>query len=100
MQAMESVMQGGAIARRRFLGSAAALGAGAAIGASLSFPSFGVPLAAAGRPDLVHDELIRQLTDGVRALRGARPGEAARGVAATLRLLAVHYRASGVDTDV
>jgi hypothetical protein len=100
MQAVESVVPERALARRRFLGSAAALGAGAAIGTTLSFPSIDVPLAAAGRRDLVHDELIRQLKDGVRALRGARPGEAARSVAATLRLLAAHYQASGVDTQI
>ena len=88
------------VSRRRLLGSALVLGAGATIGSTLSFPSLGVPLAAAGRPDLVHDELIRQLKDGVRALRGARPGEAARGVAAVLRLLAAHYQATGVDADV
>ena len=99
MQVMKSGVQGGPLPRRRFLGSAAALGAGATIGATLSFPSIGVPLAAAGGKDLVHDELIRQLRDGVRALRGARPGEAARSVAATLRLLAAHYQATGVDAQ-
>ncbi|HZI80393.1 MAG TPA: hypothetical protein VFD69_12820 [Vicinamibacterales bacterium] len=99
MQAMKSGVQGGPLPRRRFLGSAAALGAGATIGATLSFPSIGVPLAAAGGQDLVHDELVRQLRDGVRALRGARPGEAARSVAATLRLLAAHYQATGVDAE-
>ena len=95
MQAVESN-----VSRRRLLGSALTLGAGAAIGTTLSFPSIGVPLTAAGRQDLVHDELIRQLKDGVRALRGARPGEAARSVAATLRLLAAHYQANGVDTQI
>jgi hypothetical protein len=95
MQAVESN-----VSRRRLLGSALTLGAGAAIGTTLSFPSVGVPLTAAGRQDLVHDELIRQLKDGVRALRGARPGEAARSVAATLRLLAAHYQANGVDTQI
>src|ERR1051325_2478457 len=88
------------VSRRRLLGSALVLGAGATIGSTLSFPSLGVPLAAAGRPDLVHDELIRQLKNSVRALRGARPGEAARSAAATLRLLAAHYQASGVDAEV
>jgi hypothetical protein len=95
MQAMELT-----IPRRRFIGSAVALGAGAAIGTTMSFPAGGVPLAAAGRQDLVHEELIRQLKDGVHALRGARPGEAARGLAATLRLLAAHYQANGVDDDL
>jgi len=88
------------VSRRRVLGSALTLGAGAAIGSTLSFPTIGVPLAAAGRPDLVHDELNRQLEEGVRGLRGARPGEAARTAAATLRLLAAHYRATGVDDQV
>jgi hypothetical protein len=92
MQAVESN-----VSRRRLLGSALTLGAGTAIGATMSFPTVGVPLAAAGRQDLVHDELIRQLKEGVRAMRGSRPGEAARGVAATLRLLAAHYRGNGLD---
>ena len=100
MQVKEYEGQERALARRGFLGSAVVLGAGAAIGTTLSFPSTGMSLLAAGRTDLVHDELIRQLTENVRALRGARPGEAARSVAATLRLLAAHYQASGVDTDV
>lgn len=95
MQAVESN-----VSRRRLLGSALTLGAGAAIGSTLSFPTIGVPLTAAGRPDLVHDELIRQLKEGVRALRGARPGEAARTAAGTLRLLAAHYQATGVDDQV
>jgi hypothetical protein len=95
MQAVESN-----VSRRRLLGSALTLGAGAAIGSTLSFPNVGVPLTAAGRPDLVHDELIRQLKEGVRALGGARPGEAARTVAGTLRLLAAHYQAGEVDAQV
>jgi hypothetical protein len=94
---MESVGQEQALPRRRFLGSAAALGAGTAIGATMSFPALEMPLMAASRRDLVHDELIRQLKTGVRELQGARPGEAARAVASTLRVLAVHYQASGVD---
>jgi hypothetical protein len=88
------------VSRRRLLGSALIAGAGATIGSTVSFPSLGGPLAAAGRPDLVHEELIRQLKAGVRALRGSRPGEAARTVAATLRLLAAHYQTTGVDADV
>ena len=94
---MESVVQDGAVARRRFLRSAVTLGAGTAIGATMSFPSMGVPVAAAAGQSLVHDELIRQLKEAVRGLQGARPGEAARSLAGTLRLLAAHYRATGVD---
>jgi hypothetical protein len=102
MHALESavqngVVQDGALARRRFLGSTLALGAGAAIGTTLSFPSLGVPLAAAGRQDPVHEELIRQLKEGVRGMGGARAGEAARQVAGLLRVLAVHYQTSGAD---
>jgi len=93
MQAVESN-----VSRRRLLGSVLTLGAGAAIGSTVSFPSPGVVLTAAARENLVHEELIRQLKESVRALRGARPGEAARGVAATLRLLAAHYQTSGLDT--
>jgi hypothetical protein len=92
MQAVESN-----VSRRRLLGSALTLGAGAAIGSTVSFPAMGGAVAAAAGQDLVHDELIRQLKAGVRGLQGARPGEAARSVAATLRLLAAHYRATGVD---
>ena len=92
MQAVESN-----VSRRRVLGSALTLGAGAAIGSTVSFPSMGVPVAAAAGRDPVHDELIRQLKEGVGGLQGARPGEAARSVAATLRLLAAHYRAIGAD---
>lgn len=95
MQAVESN-----VSRRRLLGSVLTLGAGAAIGSTMSFPSPDVALTAAARQDLVHDELTRQLKDDVRALRGTRPGEAARGVAATLRLLAAHYQTSGVDAQI
>jgi hypothetical protein len=87
------------VSRRRLLGSALTLGAGAAIGSTVSFPSSAVPLAAAGRQDLVHEELIRQLKEGVRGLQGARPGEAARSIAATLRLLAANYQANGADEE-
>lgn len=99
MQVKENGGRNRALARRRFLGSVVALGAGAAIGTTMSFPSMDAPLVAAGRQDL-DDELIRQLTQSVRALRGARPDEAARSTAATLRLLAAHYHASGIDADV
>jgi hypothetical protein len=92
MQAVESN-----VSRRRLLGSALTLGAGAAIGSTMSYPSLGVPLAAAGRKDLVHDELIRQLKTGVRGMRAERPAEAARSVAATLRILAAHYQATDQD---
>jgi len=98
MQAVASAVESN-VSRRRVLGSALTLGAGTAIGATLSFPAVGVPLASTARGDLVHEELIRQLKEGVRALRGARPGEAARTVAATLRVLAAHYQATGVDQD-
>jgi len=95
MQAVESN-----VSRRRLLGSALTLGAGAAIGSTMSFPSAGVALAAAGRQDLVHEELIRQMKDGVRALRGGTPGAAARSLAATLRVLAAHYQSADVDAQV
>ena len=95
MQALESN-----VSRRRLLGSALTLGAGAAIGSTMSFPSAGVAVAAAGRQDLVHEELIRQMKDGVRALRGSKPGEVARSVAATLRVLAAHYQSADVDAQV
>ena len=98
MQAMESVVQDGAVARRRFLRSAATLGAGAAIGSTVSFPSTGVPVAAAAGQGPVHAELVRQLKDGVRALRGPRPGEAARRLAATARVLAAHQE--GADAEL
>jgi hypothetical protein len=99
MQVLESGVQEPALPRRRFLGSAMAIGAGAAIGTTLSYPATNVSLAA-GRRDLVHDELVRQLKDGVRALRGAQPGEAARRLASTARILAEHYTATGLDADI
>src|SRR5262245_13459818 len=92
MQAVESN-----VSRRRLLGSALTLGAGTAIGATMSFPAMGMPAAAAAGQDLVHDELVRQLKQGVRALRGPRPGEAARRLAATARLLAAHQAAGDAD---
>ena len=96
---MESVVQDGAVARRRFLRSAVTLGAGTAIGATLSSPSMAVTEAAhGGEADAVHAELVRQLKDGVRALRGPRPGEAARRLAATARVLAAHQ--AGGDADL
>jgi len=98
MQAMESVVQDGAVARRRFLRSAVTLGAGTAIGATLSSPSMAVTAAHGEGSDIVHDELVRQLKDGVRALRGPRPGEAARRLAATARVLAAHQ--AGGDADL
>jgi hypothetical protein len=85
------------VSRRRLLGSALTLGAGAAIGSTVSFPSIGVPLTAAGRKDLVHDELIRQLKTGVRGMGGERPAEAARTVAGILRILAAHYQSTDQD---
>jgi hypothetical protein len=98
MQAMESVGQDRALARRRFLGSAVTLGAGTAIGATLSSPSLAVTAAArGGGSDSVHAELVRQLKDGVRALRGPRPGEAARRLAATARVLSAHQAAGDAD---
>ena len=98
MQAMESVVRDGALARRRFLRSAVTLGAGTAIGATLSPPSSALTAAAhGGGSDVVHAEIVRQLKDGVRALRGPRPGEAARRLAATARLLAAHQAAGDAD---
>jgi hypothetical protein len=98
MQAMQSHVQGGALARRRFLRSSVTLGAGTMIGATLSSPSAAVTAAAhGGAPDGVHEELVRQLKEGVRALRGPRPGEAARRLAATARLLAAHQAPGDAD---
>ena len=94
MQAVQSN-----VSRRRFVESALAVGAGATIGTTVSFPAAGVPLTAGGQ-DLVHGELVRQLRAGVRALRGPRPGEAARALASTARVLAEHYQAIGLDRDI
>lgn len=87
------------MSRRRFVGSALAVGAGATIGATMSFPAASGSLVAGAR-DVVHDELARQLRAGVRALRGPRPGEAARALASTARVLAEHYQAIGLDRDI
>src|SRR5262245_22284836 len=99
MQAMQSVVREPVLPRRRFLGSAATLGAGAAIGASLSWPSAAVTAAPGGGRDLVHEEVVKQKKEGVRALRGPRAGEAARRLASTLRVLAAHQKATG-DADL
>lgn len=96
MHAMESK-----VARRRFVGSALSLGAGAAFGATLSFPTMPISAAAGGGGrDLVHEELVRQMKATVRAIRGQKPGEAARTLAGQLRVLAAHHRSSGVDEDM
>src|SRR5690349_8155714 len=89
------------VSRRRFVGSALTLGAGATAGALVSFPRPEVA-AAAGQTgqNAVHNELLRQLKAGVRGLRGARPGEAARALASTTRLLAAHYQASGLEAEL
>ena len=96
MQAIESVVRDRALARRRFLGSAVALGAGTAIGTTLSFPTPGVPLAAQDPLDLtwIREEFLRhprlsavqaELTavlQGVAALQGlARAAEEERRAA-------------------
>jgi hypothetical protein len=88
------------VPRRRFLASAATLGAGAAIGSTVSFPATTMTAAAGSDRDLVHDELVRQMKAGVRALRGPRPGEGARALSSTLRVLAVHFQTKGVDEDL
>jgi len=93
------VVPAGAVRRRRFLGSALTLGAGAAIGGTISFPATGVH-AAKGAADLVHEELIRQLKTSIVGLRGAKPGEAARSLGSTARVLAAHYQAREIDADM
>jgi hypothetical protein len=99
MHAVQAVSGKETVARRRFIGSAVSLGAGAVIGTTLSSPSSAVTAAPGGGRDLVHDELVRQMKDGVRSLRGARGGEAARRLAATARVLAAHQQAGG-DADL
>jgi hypothetical protein len=92
----EGVVHVEAVRRRRFIGSALTLGAGAAIGGSISFPSAGGVLAAEAS-NSVETEFLRQLHDGVRRLRGDKPGEAARKVASATRFLAAYYRGNGTD---
>ena len=94
MQAVESM-----VPRRRFLGSAVTLGAGAAIGTTVSFPDARVAAAAGAAQSAVHDELNRQIKAGVRALRGPRAGEAARALASTVRVLAAHCQETGIDAS-
>jgi len=88
------------VPRRRFLASAATLGAGATIGTTISFPTTTIMSAAGSGRDPVHDEVVRQMKAGVRALRGPRPGEGARVLSNAVRVLAVHYQTTGVDEDL
>lgn len=95
MQAMEV-----GVSRRRFMESAVTVGAGTAVGATISFPG-GRPVAAAtASQSVVSDELNRQIKAGVRALRGPRAGEAARALASTVRVLAAHNQESGIDASL
>ena len=95
MQAMEV-----GVSRRRFMESAVTVGAGTAVGATISFPGAGPAAAATASQSAVHDELNRQIAAGVRALRGPRAGEAARTLASTVRVLAAHNRESGIDASL
>src|SRR5688572_9872068 len=84
--------------RRQFLGSALALGAGTAIGATVSSPNASLVFAApANGNDPVAKEALRQIQGGVRAMRGGRAGEGARAIASGARVLAAHQQASGGD---
>jgi len=105
MQSVESIVNEsivgvgavhGAVQRRRFIGSALTLSAGAAIGSAISFPNAGGVLAAEASSS-VEAEFLRQLRDGVRSLKGDRPGEAARKVASATRFLSAYYRGNGTD---
>src|SRR6188472_2015405 len=95
---MESVVTN--TPRRQFLGSALALGAGAALGGTVSSPRAGLVLAAGqtGGSDLVGAELLRQLRQGVNGLRAGRTGESARSIASIARLMAAREQAAGADT--
>jgi hypothetical protein len=85
-----------------FIGSAAALSS-AAVGGALFFTSSDghVHAAQRGAGDPVTLALRKQMQDAVKALHGnARQGEAARKLAATLRLVVAHGTATGLDAAI
>src|SRR5688500_18002477 len=98
---MKAVVTAGA--RRQFLGSALALGAGAAIGGTLSLPRTGVALAAGGQAgagqDRLETELLRQLREAVHGLRRGPSGESAPSVASVARLFAASLQTKSADAD-
>jgi hypothetical protein len=88
--------------RRVFIGSAAALGS-AAVGSTLLFTSSDghVHAAQRGADDPVSRALRTQMQEAVKALHSsARPGEAARKLASTLRLVVAHGTATGLDASL
>ena len=90
--------------RRTFLESAAAAGVGAAVGATLLFPTFPARAHAKAHAetDPVMAELQRQLAETMIAIRKGvgRAGEHARSVAASIRLLSAHGFAAAADVQL
>ena len=90
--------------RRTFLESTAAAGVGAAFGGTLLFPTF--PAHAQGHShaatDPVMAELQKQLTETMIAIRKGvgRPGEHARSIAASIRLLTANGFAAAADVQL
>ncbi len=83
------------VARRTFLGTAAAAGAGI-VGSPLTLPGTGAvhPVATA---DAVGQELLGQLRLAVNGMSQAHAGASARQAVGVLRVAAAHYRAQGFD---
>jgi hypothetical protein len=86
--------------RRVFMGSAAAIGVGAVAGGGTLLLETTTSAQTPVVPDLVEDEIRRQVRDSVHGLRGARRGEAARKLASAVRMAAAHFRAKGLDVTV
>ena len=90
--------------RRTFLESAAAAGVGAAVGGTLLFPTFPARAHAQGHveTDPVMAELQKQLTETMIAIRKGvgRPGEHARSIASSIRLLTANGFAAAADVQL
>jgi hypothetical protein len=86
------------VGRREFLGSAAVLGVGSM--------TVGPLLAKGVGPHSHHtgghlaEELVNQLGASLRGMQGARPAEATRQLASTLRFAAADFKEKGIDTDL
>jgi hypothetical protein len=87
--------------RRTFIGSAAAVGLGTAVGGAF-FPTFSTHAQGQNVADPVFAELRRQLHETVIAVRKGRgrAGEHARRIAANIRLLNAHGAVAAADAQI
>ncbi len=86
--------------RRMFLGSGVAIGAGSAAAVLAPPGLLGGGTVYTQPKDLVLDEIHRQFEGAVADLQGRATGEAARRIAASLRMLASWGQERNVDDDV